>query len=393
MFLSLLSKSNYANDTPEVDALKSMFRDAKPRYTCGILSSGGCGDSIAAVLSGFKILWGTEIDEGKRALFRDLTGAIDMGNTFDADLHECQRPQVIISGQPCTDYSTSGSRTGEGGATGWQYTQQTDLINKIRPRAFVLEMVANAKRVNGGREVQKVIRALSNNYVVHEQVVRCEHHGDSSNRERLFIVGFDRIYGDKAHRYEFPQGSPKSAKSARELAQRDDDVPERFWVTPEQWTREHKKFSYTQAVYPERYDGKIHKIAQLGEGMGHSSIPHAIYDWEGTFNTQTTYNGGGMRPPLSWKKGQPINALRKTTPTEAVRIASFPNNYESYLRTFKDSDEFVFDSVNGAVPVCTGRAIMSSVFDHLVYCDVPVDPPAVTAHTMYTMNATRDASG
>ena len=139
ILLSLLSTSNYANDTPEVDALKKMFRDAKPRYTCGILSSGGCGDSIAAVLSGFKILWGTEIDEGKRALFRDLTGAIDMGNTFDADLHECQRPQVIISGQPCTDYSTSGSRTGEGGATGWQYTQQTDLINKIRPRAFVLD--------------------------------------------------------------------------------------------------------------------------------------------------------------------------------------------------------------------------------------------------------------
>ena len=71
--------------TPTVDFLKQCFRDEKPRYTCGVLSSGACGDSIAAVLSGFKVLWGTETNASKRALFRDLTGAIDLGDTFDVD--------------------------------------------------------------------------------------------------------------------------------------------------------------------------------------------------------------------------------------------------------------------------------------------------------------------
>ena len=97
-----------------------------------------------------------------------------------------------------------------------------------------------------------------------------------------------------------------------------------------------------------------------------------------------------MRPPLSWRWGQTIAALRKTTPLEAVRIASFNDDYERYLRSFDDSDEFVFNAVNGAVPIRTGRAIMTSVFDHLVACNVPVDPPSKTTRSVNFLNSSRN---
>ena len=73
--------------------------------------------------------------------------------------------------------------------TGWHFTRQTDIINKLEPSAFKIEMVANALKVNNGAEVRKVMNALVGKYYLKKAVVRVESHGDPSNRTRLFIVG------------------------------------------------------------------------------------------------------------------------------------------------------------------------------------------------------------
>ena len=50
-----------------------------PKYTLGTLASGGCIDTIAAINTGLLPIWGTEVCERKRALWRRLTRSPDMG--------------------------------------------------------------------------------------------------------------------------------------------------------------------------------------------------------------------------------------------------------------------------------------------------------------------------
>ena len=94
---------------------------------------------------------------------------------------------------------------------------------------------------------------------------------------------------------------------------------------------------------------------EVAPGMGYSTWPYAIYSWDGNFNTGTTHNGGGMRPPLSWKEGKDITYAwtRLTTPTEAVRVANLPHDYLDTVKSIKVDGHFSYECVNMGVPLRT----------------------------------------
>ena len=353
---------------------KLSMNTSSPAYTAGILSSGGCCDGISATLSDFRVAWGTEINDYQRGMFEALFGAPNLGDTFATSWDSEHYPDFISSGQDCTDYSSSGSRVGARGATGWHFTSQTDIINKLEPSAFKIEMVANALKINNGAEVRKVMNALVGKYYLKKAVVRVESHGDPSNRTRLFIVGMHKRIGERADHYAFPTGKHGTAPHARYIAEPDDNLPPSSWVTRQQWTREGKTldmFPPSSRANANRSQGHLVKIGQLGEGMGHSSIPNAIYDWDSIYNTQTTYNGGGVRLPLNHKEGDPIERLRKSTPLEAVRIASLDDSYLAFARSFNDDDAFIYQCANAGIPLMTGTAIDKSINKFMRACNVP----------------------
>ena len=89
--------------------------------TVGVFSSGGCLDTLAAIRSGFKPIWGTEVDERMRTLWGHLTGTPDLGDTFSVDWESQPTPDLLISGSPCTNFSSSGNQLGDEGDTGWMF--------------------------------------------------------------------------------------------------------------------------------------------------------------------------------------------------------------------------------------------------------------------------------
>ena len=376
--------SNRPKSTWSISTIHRLSMSASaPAFTAGILSSGGGCDAISSTLAGFKVAWGTEINQHQRAMFESLFGAPNLGDSFAVEWDKVHRPDFISSGQDCTDYSSSGPRLGSNGVTGWQFTRQTDIINALEPSSFKLEMVANALKINNGTDVRKVINSLIGKYYIHRSVVRVESHGDPSNRTRLFIVGFHKRYGERGSKYTFPVGSKGKAPHARYIAVSDDEVPSSHWVNRDEWAREHKSLVMRASEYVTRALGRLVKIGQLGEGMGHSSIPHAVYDWDSIANTQTTYNGGGMRPPLSYKVGDEIDRLRKTTPLEACRIASLDDSYHTFARRYNDDDSFIYQCANAGIPILTGTAIDRSIYNHMIECRMP-------RHTRDQLRAIRD---
>jgi len=174
------------------------------------------------------------------------------------------------------DNSLSGSKTGTGGDTGWMFTSQTDVLLNVQPDTFVLEMVANALKVDPAA-VDKIVDIMSEKYDVQREVLRVAEHGDESNRERLFIVGVhNRLQAPKGI-FKFPEPMHGHSRTARDIAVPDQEVPRRYWK------RIHG-IKPRDRMY-KRTPGHLNKLVQLATGMGHSSMPHAVYTWDGTFNT------------------------------------------------------------------------------------------------------------
>ena len=197
--------------------------------TVGVFSSGGCLDTLAALRCGFRPLWGTEVDERLRTLWSHLTGAPDLGDTFRVDWHTQAVPDMLISGQPCTNFSPSGNQLGEEGGTGHMYVSQAGPILTLEPSSFVLEMVANVTEVHNGRELKKLVDQLTTMYVVKTKIIKTIDHGDGTNRTRMFIVGLHRRLGKVAYNFRFPRGSGLPPPTARSYAIPDKDVPSRYW--------------------------------------------------------------------------------------------------------------------------------------------------------------------
>jgi site-specific DNA-cytosine methylase len=267
------------------------------------------------------------------------------------------------------------------------FTEQAQVIKRIQPLCFRLEIADNAVNVNQGSDVQQVIDTLTTDYVIYKNIIPVWTYGDPSHRRRLFIVGFSRRLGRLAHDWAFPTPThtTQNCPTMRAIAQPDDEVPAQHW----------RYDNPTRLPWTEPTPGKLHKIAQTGEGMGFSTNPNGVYSWDCLANSQTIYNGGGRRPRLDWelRHDNPVGPTRVTTPVETVRIASLPSDYPTITQTHwkqgcmcktcqeqpnKTVTAFTRECINNGIPVRTSYQIDYSILQHVKAATR--QPTANTAH-------------
>ena len=365
-------------------ALQSEHRDRQ--WTCAVLFSGGCLDTLAAIRTGFTPLWGCETNQAQGRMWEHLTGTTCLGDVFGAAAATAARVKYIKAGAPCPDYARSGTQRGADGETGWMFVKQAEVIEQQRPWAFCLEISDYAEEVHDGREMKKVHTQLSRHYVVKQRKLAVWRYGDPSNRKRIFMVGVLRELGQAAYEFQFPRSDfdESNVPTARTIAVPDAEVKPRYWR--QDAVEEYHAWS--------NQPGRLHKIASTGEGMGPSRLPHAIYAWDGLLNGQTTLNGGGRRPELGWQSGQPISRTRLTVPVETLRAASLPSDYQEWSCGYADGEHnstFLRRCVNNGVPLRTGTAIDAAVLQVLQRAkhraEHPVSKWASLAHVTKPMRS------
>ena len=236
-----------------IERVKRHYASSLPAYTVFEMATGGCLDSMAAALAGFRHLGGTEdvstaLGAVKASLFSDLTGARCYGDT------RAWREWVPLitegidylkAGQPCTDYASLGKQLGRHGKKGGDlFLLQVQIILALKPKVLRLEMVPNALNVNDAYEVKAVLSELSTLYHVHSGLIPCWQHGDASARIRLFIVGLrSDIFDDDA--WEWPDAICDESfhPIARDIAVPDSDVSKQYW-------RDDRPYTYTKIKSP-----------------------------------------------------------------------------------------------------------------------------------------------
>ena len=342
------------------EQILKLSNNKQNKITVGILAAGAGVCTYSSVRSGFRPIWCTETSKTASEIWKQLYNSECLGDTFDVNWREVERPWYLTSGQPCPDYSRSGSKKGRHGKTGWMFVDQVDEILKIRPICFRLEISDYIWQINNGEEIKKVLNRLRKFYDVKHVILDVWKYGDVSSRRRLIIVGFIKQLQGACDMFEFPAASydEQHCHCARDVAVDDEDVPEKYW----RYDTVKTVVTKDEETYQAKLPNKLIKLASQGEGMGPAHAPNGIYSWDGPFNTQTTLNGGGRRPSLKWKnEDDKIGATRMTLPIEAIRVASLPSWFMEVIRQHSDEDEDVFKCVNNGIPARLSTAIDQKV--------------------------------
>jgi hypothetical protein len=350
------------------------------QYTAAIVGSGGLLDYMAAVRSGLKVTWCSEIDETMISLQQHLFTAQNYGDATKINYDTVTVPDIFKSGMPCPDYVENlGSGLGSQGKTGYLYIKQADWLLKLAKRglkAAILEQTASALHTNEGRDVQNLVQKLSKAFYVHYTVIRMWTHGDVSNRKRLIMVLFNKQLGKMGSKYKFPIGkyNHRYYPTAADVAIPDDAVPEEYILKQDpvhlyKWTKPQP--------------GQIHKVGDFGEGAGHCDLPCPYHSWCGLPGTQLTSNGGSRRTMLNWYPGVTHEYQRLTVPEETAAMASLPSDYITAVKQFYNRisangskpvqsqgkevtcDQFLRQCINNGVPLQTSTALDQSIIIHL----------------------------
>jgi len=122
-----------------------------------------------------------------------------------------ERLDMYFAGFPCQAFSSAGKRKGFDDVRGTLFFDTAEFIRINRPKVFVLENVKGLLNHDKGNTYQTIIDVLSNGggtvngqmsfdmfedglgYHLHTCLLNTKNFGLPQNRERIFIVGFDKF--------------------------------------------------------------------------------------------------------------------------------------------------------------------------------------------------------
>ena len=99
----------------------------------------------------------------------------------------------LLAGFPCQPFSYAGKRRGFGDTRGTLFFEIERILDKYRPKAFLLENVRGLRTHDSGRTFETIMQKLHDlGYGTAELILNSSDFGVSQNRVRLYILG---IYG------------------------------------------------------------------------------------------------------------------------------------------------------------------------------------------------------
>ncbi len=275
----------------------------------------GCGGlSLGFEAAGFRTIGYEMVPEAVETYNNNMIGdCFAQFLTVGFDYPEADNIDIVIGGPPCQPFSRFGNQMGmEDARDGFPIF--IDAINRLQPRCFMFENVANIL----GRHkwyFDLVVNELKNlGYFIEYRILNAKNHGVPQNRERLICVG---------HRSEFH--FPMIEKDRKTVGDSIGDL----MVDPEP---ESKILTPRMDEYIAAYEAKSHCIH-----------PRDLYP-DRPARTITCRNLAGATSDMQRVR---LNdgRRRRITVREAARLQTFPDWF-----TFSGSEIKQYNQIGNAVP-------------------------------------------
>ena len=217
------------------------------------------------------------------------------------------------------------------------------IIDTKRPKAFFFENVKQLKGHDKGRTfavIEEHLKALG--YSVDAKVLRAGDFGVPQNRERIYIVGFDKDFYklDDSFTFDFPT-PPKTPTRLGDILEKNVD----------------SKYTISQKLY-DGHERRKKEAREKGNGFGYTLFNE---ESEYTNTLSARYYKDGSEILID--QGEDM-LPRKLTPRECARLQGFP---DEFIIPVSDCRAYKQFGNSDAVPVI--RAIAKKMIKTLQVLD------------------------
>lgn len=195
---------------------------------------------IGGIRIPFQELGGTCVFSSEWDRFAQKTYKVNFGEMPSGDITQIESScipdfDILLGGFPCQPFSSAGLKKGFSDTRGTLFFEIERIIRDKRPKAFLLENVKQLQTHDKGRTLKVILSHIDGlDYYVKYVVLRAGDFGVPQNRERTYIVGFDKHYFDIAEDYnfEFPAPTYEPTRLGDIL---ESNVDERYTLTDAIW--------------------------------------------------------------------------------------------------------------------------------------------------------------
>lgn len=284
-------------------------------------------------------------EDEKRRIYGDIS------QITKHELYEQIPPHdVLLAGFPCQPFSIAGvsKKKSLGRAHGFACEAQGTLffdvakiIEKSRPRAFVLENVKNLRSHDGGNTFKIIKKILEEDLGYTFSPALIDARGFvPQHRERIFIVGFRRDVGFSWDSFRRPEASSVTlggvlhSQNGSELAEEPYTTGKRAKVS-DKYTLSDKLWNYLQA-YKQKHESK-------GNGFG-----FGLFGPDDVARTLSArYYKDGSEILIRQARKNP----RRLTPRECARLMGFDTSERKFEIPVSDTSAYKQFGNSVVVPV------------------------------------------
>jgi len=271
-------------------------------------------------------VFSSDIDPFVQESYSANFGDCPKGDITQIPEHKIPAHSVLFGGFPCQPFSIIGKRGGFNDIRGTLFFEIVRIINKKRPKAFVLENVKQITSLHEGRTMGKIIQTLRGmGYFIDWKILNALDYGLPQKRERVFIVGYYRPI-----KYVWPERM-KIFPSLKKILEKNVDLKH----------------------YASEYIKKKRKKAHV------SSVTPSIWHENKSGNISSYPYSCALRAGASYNYLL-VNGERRLTSREMLRLQGFPDSYKIVV-----PDSQIRKQAGNAVPVNLVQAVLDSLMPFL----------------------------
>lgn len=349
------------------------------KLTAVSLFTGAGGMDIGFERAGIEVVFANELMCEAAATYNanHASGVMvndDVNNILDS-LSQFQGVDLVFGGPPCQGFSVAGKMNPDDNRSKLIFTF-LDVIEKVRPRAFVMENVKALGVLEKWESVRRKyldrVRTLGYNCVPF--ILNATEYGVSQKRERVFFIGI-RDNSDPFFEYymkELLLQQKNKAPIIRVLLQSlgragTDKNPDTCSAKITFATHPVMRKSPYAGMY---FNGQgrpidVDRYANtLPASMGGNKTPFVDEDYlygGASSDWVVDYHKGLMDGTIAPEFKEAPERLRRITIKEAARIQSFPDNY-----VFCGNKGTIYTQIGNAVPCKMAEAVAKAVIAYMI---------------------------
>ena len=285
---------------------------------------------------GGECVFSSEWDKFAQRTYAANYGEVPSGDITQIIASDIPDHDILMGGFPCQSFSQAGLKKGFEDTRGTMFFEIQRILGEKRPKVFLLENVKQLKGHDKGRTLQTILNILTGesdlplddvpmsddarealgkklNYWVDYKVLRAADFGIPQNRERIFIVGFDRDYFgenidfNKIFKWPEPTNQPTKVGDILESQDILDALEDKYTISDKLWA------------------GHLRRKAE--HGIKGNCFGYSLFNRESSYTNTISAryykDGSEVLIDQSHLGKNP----RKLTPRECARLQGFPDDF------------------------------------------------------------------